>query len=156
YGLDTCRRGGEPSAPSGGAGDRSVGVDFRVDFRVLGPVEVVGAVDGRPVDIGHPRQRAVLAVLAVDAGRVVPVQQLVERWWGSAPPASARNVLSGHISRLRGVLPDLVQRRAAGYLLAADPDAVDLHRFRRLVAEARAAARPGAVELLDRALALWR
>ncbi|MFY1672723.1 AfsR/SARP family transcriptional regulator [Plantactinospora sp. WMMB334] len=107
--------------------------------------DVRARVDGRPVELGHARQRSVLAALLVDANRVVPADRLLDRVWGEERPRHARNALSGYVSRLRALLGTTgevgIVRRSAGYLLTVDPDAVDLHRFHRLLARARAAAR---------------
>jgi DNA-binding SARP family transcriptional activator len=110
-----------------------------MEVRLFGDVELLAA-DG-PVDVGTPRQRAVLAALAVDRGRPVPLATLVDRVWGEAPPEQARNVLYSHLSRIRRLVrqggdADLV-RRAAGYVLEIDVDAVDLHRFARLAEHGR-------------------
>ncbi|MGW3447150.1 AfsR/SARP family transcriptional regulator [Streptomyces sp. NPDC001076] len=120
-----------------------------------------------PADLGPPQRRAVLAALAVDVGRPVPVEALVDRVWGADPPAGARRALYAHVARIRrlaerldgsgeGRLP--VLRRAGGYQLDLDPDRVDLHRFQRLAATARDAALPGRTRAahLREALALWR
>ena len=124
-------------------------------FRVLGPVEA--EVDGQVVDLGHARQRCVLAALLVDANRTVSVDELLDRVWGERLPQRARNILSGYLSRLRqalGVAAEVtVVRGPAGYRLTADPMAVDLHRFRYLVAQARTS---GDDVLFAEALALWR
>jgi DNA-binding SARP family transcriptional activator len=128
---------------------------------VLGPVEVW--VDGRPVDAGHARQRAVLAVLALDTGRVVPIEVLIDRVWGEHPPRSVRNIVYGYVARLRalagsGADPAVtVSRRPGGYLLQAAPDQVDLTRFRLLVAQAADAGdEERARKLLGLGVALWR
>jgi DNA-binding SARP family transcriptional activator/tetratricopeptide (TPR) repeat protein len=136
-----------------------------VGFRLLGPVEVWAG--STRVQVGPPRQRAVLAALGVDAGRVVPVDVLVDRVWGPDPPLQVRRTLHTHITRVRRVVeqiaaagggPVRVVRRADGYALDVDPDRVDLLRFRRLAAEARRGERSDAerVGLLDEALGLWR
>jgi DNA-binding SARP family transcriptional activator/tetratricopeptide (TPR) repeat protein len=132
-----------------------------VEFRVLGPVEVWA--DGRSVAVGHARQRAVLAVLLLEAGRAVPAGVLIDRVWGEDPPGSVRNVLSGYVARLRALLagggdPGVsLSRRAGGYLLAAGPDQIDVRRFRGLVAEAAAAGDEGrAGAALGEAVGLWR
>ncbi|HZN73203.1 MAG TPA: winged helix-turn-helix domain-containing protein, partial [Micromonosporaceae bacterium] len=70
-----------------------------IEFRVLGPVEVVLA--DQVVPGWRPQQRAVLAALVVDVGRVVPVGVLVDRVWGSAPPRHADRILQSHLSRIR-------------------------------------------------------
>jgi DNA-binding SARP family transcriptional activator len=132
-----------------------------MEFGVLGPVEVW--LDGRTVDAGHARQRAVLAVLALEAGRAVPAEVLIDRVWGEDPPRSVRNVLYGYVTRLKALLAsgqDLgvtLSRRPGGYLLRAGPGQVDLGRFRSLVADAAAAGddeRAGAA--LGEAVGLWR
>ncbi|MFG2792774.1 BTAD domain-containing putative transcriptional regulator [Streptomyces sp. NPDC048419] len=130
-----------------------------------GPVEVL--VREAPIDLGPPQRRAVLAALAVDTGRPVPVEVLIDRIWGTDPPEGARRALYAHIARIRrlaerlddggdGRLP--VLRRSGGYQLDLDPDQVDLHRFQRLAAQARDSARPDRtrVALLREALGLWR
>ena len=114
-----------------------------MEFRILGPVEVRAA--GRLVDIGHARQRAVLAVLLLDLGRAVPAEQLIDRVWGGDPPSSVRNVLYGYVARLKRALAEAPEpgvalaRRGGGYWLEAEPDQVDACQFRRWVAEAGAA-----------------
>ncbi|WP_344071599.1 BTAD domain-containing putative transcriptional regulator [Streptomyces crystallinus] len=131
-----------------------------VEFGLLGSVEA--HVDGRPVDLGHARQRCVLAALLVDVDRVVPADRLVERVW--TDPASlrrARDTLYGYVSRLRRALADVegvdITRRSGGYVLGVGRAVVDLHRFRDLVGRARAADRDDrTADLFDRALALWR
>ncbi|KDN18738.1 hypothetical protein DV20_29550 [Amycolatopsis rifamycinica] len=99
-------------------------------------------VAGQPLDVGTPRRQAVLAALAVDAGRPVPIETLIDRVWGENPPEEARNVLYSHLSRIRRLLdrvteltgiPAAVTRKTAGYVLEIDPDVVDLHRFAHLV-----------------------
>ncbi|MGW0708115.1 AfsR/SARP family transcriptional regulator [Streptomyces sp. NPDC002643] len=76
-------------------------------FGVLGVVEVWydgGSRAGKPLDVGHARQRRVLAALLVDAGRVVPSDALVERVWGERAPRRGREALYGYMSRLRQAL----------------------------------------------------
>lgn len=126
-----------------------------VEFGLLGDVEV--RVDGRVVDVGHARQRCVLAALLVDANRLVPVDALVDRVWGERVPHRARNAVAGYVSRLRQVLPAGVRitGRQGAYVLSVDPLSVDLHRFHRLVERARAEPEQ-AVVLLTEALGLWR
>jgi DNA-binding SARP family transcriptional activator len=122
-----------------------------VEFRLLGPVEVW--IGGRSVDAGQPRQRAVLAALLVDAGRVVSVDTLIERVWGPAVPEKARPTLRTHLSRIRRLLEQAgaaLSRVPGGYLLRVDPDHIDLHLFRRL------AAAENPVGSLRSALGLWR
>ncbi|MEO6086626.1 MAG: BTAD domain-containing putative transcriptional regulator [Umezawaea sp.] len=127
--------------------------------RLLG--EVAADVDGRPIDLGPPRQRSVLAALAVEAGRVVPVARLVERVWGEDVPQRTRSTLHSYLSRLRLALADAsgvaVVRRSGGYALVVEEQVVDLHRFRELRDRARAAVDDAQAERsLGEALRLWR
>ncbi len=137
-------------------------VGSMVDLRVLGPVEIW--IDGRRVNAGPPQQRCVLAALLVDAGRVVTTESLIDRVWDEAPVAARRNT-QALVARLRRILeqastPSAVVRvegRGGGYVLEADPDWVDVLRFRRMVEQARGADHDATrVALLDQALGLWR
>ncbi|MFF4505789.1 BTAD domain-containing putative transcriptional regulator [Streptomyces sp. NPDC001401] len=143
--------------------ERGVGAVLRLCLS--GPVEVL--VREAPVDLGPPQRRAVLAALAVDAGRPVPVEVLIDRIWGADPPEGARRSLYAHVARIRrlakrledmgdGRLP--VLRRSGGYQLDLDPDRIDLHRFHRLAAQARDGTQPDRTRaaLLREALDLWR
>ncbi len=130
-----------------------------LELRLLGPVEA--RVDGRPVPLGTRKQRLVLAILALEANRQVPMERLVDLVWPDGPPRTATHAVRVCVSGLRAVLAgagagvDIVTR-GTGYLLAADPSTVDAHRFRSLLSQARDA--PGdadRVALLDGALALW-
>ncbi|MEU6849347.1 BTAD domain-containing putative transcriptional regulator [Actinacidiphila alni] len=128
-------------------------------FGILGATRVVGA-DGGEVALGGPRRRALLALLLLDADRVVTAERLIDGLYGDEPPAGVGNAVQSQVSRLRQVLPVPLEGHPAGYRLAVDPDQVDAHRFRRLSTEGRAALvanDPGkAEELLREALALWR
>jgi tetratricopeptide (TPR) repeat protein len=137
-----------------------------LEIRLLGAVEVWTG-DGRFAGLGTVQQRAVLAALAVDAGRPVMLQTLVERVWDEAPPVGTRPALYAHISRIRQALHQAeaaerhsagLTRRAGGYVLEVGPDQVDLHRFRRLttVAGDRDRSDVERVGLLSEALGLWR
>lgn len=128
---------------------------------MLGPVEV--RAGGKRLAGGRPQQAVVLAALAVDAGRLVPVESLIGRVWGSAAPPRARQLLQTHINRIRRLLGQatddvLVARRGDGYVLELPPERVDLHRFGRLVERAAAPEHSDAerVGLLREALGLWR
>lgn len=125
-----------------------------MEFRVFGAVEAV--VDGVRLDLGHTRQRCVLAALLVDLNRPVPTERLIDRVWGDRPPLRADGVLRTYISRLRRALgPATIGRRAGGYLLDAESDDVDLHRFRDLTARARRLDDTAhALKLVEEALAL--
>ncbi|MEU0878289.1 tetratricopeptide repeat protein [Lentzea sp. NPDC005914] len=136
--------------------------DAALAFRLLGAVEM--SVAGRPVELGPPQQRTVLACLAIEAGRPVSLQTLATRLWGDEQPAGARTSLYAHLARIRqavelgaadaGAKVGLV-RRTGGYVLDVDRDWVDLHRFRRL-ARAPAQTEAERVASLQAALDLWR
>ncbi|WP_328707918.1 AfsR/SARP family transcriptional regulator [Streptomyces mesophilus] len=113
--------------------------------------------DTGAVDLGSARQRSVLAALLADAGRPVAVEQLVDRVWGEAPPRRATDTLYSYVSRLRRLLPGVIDRGPGGYALGVDAAAIDLHRFHGLVRRARRtddATRAAA--LFREALELWR
>ncbi|HEV7710187.1 MAG TPA: BTAD domain-containing putative transcriptional regulator [Asanoa sp.] len=128
-----------------------------VAFRVLGDVGL--EIDGCTVDIGHVRQQHVLVALLIDANRPVPLDHLLDRVWGENPPQRARGTLHSYLSRLRGAMANAdgadIRRSPAGYLLAVDPMAVDLHRFRLLVERARVSDDGDAAGLFAEALASW-
>ena len=131
-----------------------------MEFRLLGPVEIRAA--GRLLDAGHGRQRAVLAVLLLELGKVVPAEVLIERVWDQDPPNSVRSVLYRYVARLKAVLAAAadagvsLSRRADGYQLRADLERLDVFRFRALAAHAAAARDDSrAAGLLGDALGLW-
>ncbi|SDR51631.1 DNA-binding transcriptional activator of the SARP family [Streptomyces sp. KS_16] len=131
-----------------------------VRYGILGTTQA-DRPDGTPVAIGGPRLRALLAALALRPGRALSPDVLISDIWGLDPPADAGGALQALVGRLRRALGHAAVASAdGGYLLCAEPDAVDLHRFERLAAEggrALTAADPaGAAALLDDALALWR
>src|SRR4051794_10836068 len=134
-------------------------------FGILGPVEVWDG--GRPVAVGGPQQRAVLALLLVHAGRVVSTARLTDQLWGERPPPTARNLLQGCVAELRRTLRRAggatLATRPPGYVLEVEPGELDLDRFENLVSAAgaysardSAAALARAGTLLADALALWR
>ncbi|WP_143626466.1 AfsR/SARP family transcriptional regulator, partial [Streptomyces viridosporus] len=130
-----------------------------VRYRILGTTQALGP-DGGAVPVGGARLRALLTVLALRAGRTVPVPLLVDEVWGGEPPADATGALQALVGRLRRVLgADAVASVDGGYRLTAAPDDVDLHRFERLAGEGLRALADGdpakAGALLDDALALW-
>ncbi|WP_345443237.1 BTAD domain-containing putative transcriptional regulator [Actinoallomurus vinaceus] len=134
-------------------------------FGILGPLEV-RASEGAAVAVGGPRVRALLALLLLDAGRVVTAERLIDALYGEDPPAGAANALQSQVSRLRRGLRaadgsgDLVEFHPAGYRLAIDPDDVDALRFERLARDGRRALvagdHAGAAALLREGLDLWR
>lgn len=132
--------------------------------RLLGSLEYRTA-EGEAVELGQARQRGIFAMLAVSANDVVMTSELIDWTWGSEPPRSARNMVHSYISRLRGALEspgdgpdDGVRRRHGGYVLQIDPHAIDLHRFRQVVAAARAGSADtrASVLLFREALGIWR
>ncbi|MFH8754120.1 BTAD domain-containing putative transcriptional regulator [Streptomyces atroolivaceus] len=129
-------------------------------YGILGTTRALRA-DGTAVALGGARLRALLTVLALRPGRTVPAGVLVDEVWDGDPPADAPGALQALVGRLRRALGrDAVESASDGYRLAADPDAVDLHRFERLTGEGTRALEDGdaakAVTVLDDALALWR
>src|SRR5262245_12641643 len=126
-----------------------------LEFRILGPLEVW---DGeRALELGAPRQRALLALLAIHVGEVVPSERLITYLWGESPPPTATTSLQNTVSQLRKVLgADAVATRSPGYSLKAEPDAVDARRFEQLVLEARSAEPERRAGLVAEALRLWR
>jgi predicted ATPase/DNA-binding SARP family transcriptional activator len=131
----------------------------RYQFRLLGPFEVVR--DGAAIELPGGRARALLAILAVAAGRRVTTAQLIDELWGDEPPRTAKAALQGYVSQLRRWLGgEILVTYSGGYRLEVDAGALDLARFETLVAEARELAGEsnpaGAAERLRQALSLWR
>src|SRR6266700_6223266 len=130
-----------------------------VEFLVLGSVDV--RTDGRPLALGGPKQRALLALLLLNANGVVSRDQLIDALWGERAPASAQRSLDTYVSRLRTLLGgDRIERHSPGYRLRVEPGELDLERFETLLEQGRAASAardPAAArELLHAALDLWR
>ena len=128
---------------------------------VLGELTVVR--DGRAVVVTGPGRRALLGLLAANAGHVVTIGRIVEGLWGEAPPASAVKVVQTHVSQLRRALePDrdgdwqVLVTRPSGYVLMAGPDGVDATRFEAAVRAASQLPDVDAIEPLREALSLWR
>ncbi len=137
-----------------------------MQFRILGPLQVEH--EGRPLDLGRPKQRALLALLLVHAGHLVSTDRIVEDLWHGDPPTDASAAVQVQVSRLRQVLAaggtdggsPLLESRKPGYVLHVGGDDLDAARFERLVDDGRRAtadARPeAAAARLTEALALWR
>jgi predicted ATPase/DNA-binding SARP family transcriptional activator len=128
-----------------------------LEIQLLGPFEVF--VDGRPAEVTGPKRHGLLALLALRAGRMVSVDELVDALWGARTPAVPRNALQHHVSRLRTALSqESIAAGPDGYALAGAT--VDALRFEELLVKARGAVRAGDAEtaagLIARALALWR
>jgi predicted ATPase/DNA-binding SARP family transcriptional activator len=127
-----------------------------VRIGILGPLDVRDEA-ARPIEISGPRLRALLIRLAVDAGRTVSAERLIDDLWADAPPASAANALQALVSRLRGAGGHAVESQPGGYRLAVDPGQVDAVAFERLMAAARAESDPASrAATLREALGLWR
>ncbi len=130
---------------------------------VLG--QLVATRDGSALELGGPRQRAVLALLVLARGDVVPADRLVDALWGGATPPSATSALQAYVSHLRKAMePDrgprdrqsVLARQGPGYALRVDGEAVDAWRFERLLREADGADPGAAQSMLEQALRLWR
>jgi DNA-binding SARP family transcriptional activator/Flp pilus assembly protein TadD len=134
----------------------------KLEFCLLGPLVVRCGGVALPVPRG--RQRAVLAVLLLNAGRVVSVGEMAETLWGPSPLPSASVTVRNYVKRLRRVLGDADQARiltrSPGYVIRVDPGELDVARFEVLLEDARSAARAGyweaAADQARAALALWR
>jgi DNA-binding SARP family transcriptional activator/pimeloyl-ACP methyl ester carboxylesterase len=130
-----------------------------MEFLLLGPLEVRDG-DGA-AKVGGAKQRALLALLLLDLGRVVAAERLIDELWGEPAPSSARKMVHVHVSNLRKALgAEVLRTHAAGYSIEVDAAALDVERFEHLAAEGRAALATGdpavASERLGAALSLWR
>ncbi len=134
-----------------------------MEYRLFGPLEVVS--NGTRVDLGPPKQRALLAVLLLHADEIVPTDRLIEEVWGDHRPRTAAHSVQLYVSDLRKALEPLaggpvIETRPPGYVLRVEPADVDLRRFDRLVAEADRARSvgdvAGAASMLEDALRLCR
>ena len=137
---------------AGGAGTPEL------EVRLLGPIEVVR--DGAVAPLGGPKPRTLLAVLALELGRSVSVDRIVEALWPGEPPETSAHAVQVYVSQLRKLLGPVITTRTAGYQLEVEHDRVDAQRFSRLAQEGRTALEggdPAAAEAaLREALALWR
>lgn len=130
-----------------------------VEYRILGPLEVIGP--GGPIEIGSARQRAILAVLALHAGETISSDRLIEEVWGDNPPPGAHHTLGVHVSGLRRTIgTDRVETHPNGYRLRSEGSDIDLRRFEALLSEASRALDEGdphaAAARFAAGLALWR
>ena len=130
-----------------------------MEFKVLGPLEVIGP--GGRIKIGSGQQRAILALLVLHVGETVSTDHLIDEVWGDDPPTSAQHAIGVHVSRLRRALGvDCIESQPRGYRLRAAGSVVDLGRFEALIAEASRAFAVGdpqaAADALAAGLALWR
>ena len=133
-----------------------------IKFRLLGSLRVDS--QNGSIDLGPPKQRAVLAVLILNANEVVPIERIVGLVWGEEPPRTAYHSVQLYVSDLRkafanGAPSNLLETRPPGYVLNTPPDSIDVQVFERLVRDGLAAVRTGDVvrgrPMLERALDLW-
>lgn len=133
-----------------------------LEFRILGPLEVVGT---SPVFIRARKQRILLASLLLRANQVVPTERLIEELWAGDGPADARRTLQVHVARLRRALEDgyaghVIRTLPDGYLIEVSPECLDLIRFQDLITRSRSVRQQNDLEgeatLLAEALLLWR
>ncbi len=134
-----------------------------MEFRILGSLAAVA--DGSVADLGSPKQRALLAILLLHVGDIVPVDRLIDLLWGEDAPRTAAHSIQIYISSLRHALApiragELIVTRPPGYVLDADRESVDAWRFERLARDGARLLEHGELEggraALREALALWR
>ncbi|HEX6969748.1 MAG TPA: BTAD domain-containing putative transcriptional regulator [Micromonosporaceae bacterium] len=133
-----------------------------MELRLLGPPELI--VAGHPVDLGGPRQRTVLSLLALNANRVTPVDRLLDAIWDDDPPSTARGQIQICVSALRKLLAGAgsatIRTQPPGYVLVLEPGQLDIDVFQARVTAGREHAAADrlveAVAELRAALALWR
>jgi DNA-binding SARP family transcriptional activator/tetratricopeptide (TPR) repeat protein len=127
-------------------------------IQLLGPVQLFDGDD--PVPIGGPGVRGLLALLALQPGKVVALDEIIDALWGHDPPATARTIVHGNVSHLRRILRDVegpsILTTPPGYRLVVEPDRIDVHRARTLLDRASVATPETAAALLAEALALWQ
>jgi DNA-binding SARP family transcriptional activator/Tfp pilus assembly protein PilF len=134
----------------------------RMYFGVLGPLLVMR--DGKVLPLARPKERTLLVILLLNAGRVVTVDELAEGMWDSAPPPSAAVAIRNHVKRLRQALGDGARARIStgpnGYRIDVEPDELDVSQFEKLLAAAREAELgsmwTASARHARQALALWR
>ena len=153
----------DPAAPYRDLRGDAVERSSRLRINLLG--ELTATYDGRPLDLGGRRQRAVLARLLVAGGDTVPAETLADAVWGDRVPSDANGALQSYVSHLRrGLQPDVparartevLVRQGPGYALRQPDDGVDAWWFERLLRQAEDQRAADAVPLLNEALALWR
>src|SRR6266516_3435840 len=116
-----------------------------MEFRILGPLEVVG--EHGPVTLHRGKEQALLTFMLLHANELLPSERLIDELWDGRPPATAPKILQNAVSQLRKALGNgRLETRPPGYVFHLQPEELDLHRFERLAREGSPAA----------ALALWR
>jgi DNA-binding SARP family transcriptional activator/WD40 repeat protein len=147
---------------AGGVSVGSRNANDVVRVLVLGPLVVEH--DGRALHVAGSHRRRLLAILASRAGRVVPVDVIIDALWGDDPPPTATRTIQSHVARLRrsfcAVDAAMIETAGGGYRLAVDASAIDANVFERMAEHGRrlldAGEFAGAVTVLTEALALWR
>lgn len=135
-------------------------LDRKARVRLLGPVQLLAG--SRVVPVGGPAVRGLLALLALEANRVVGVEEIIDALWAHDPPATARTIVHGNVSHLRRVLRTLDDESAQiltappGYQLSVDPQQIDVHRARMLLDRAATVEPERRAELLSEAYSLWQ
>src|SRR3954449_4915755 len=125
------------------------------EFRILGPLEV--SDETGPLLLGGLKQRAVLAMLLLEPGRIASIDRLIDALWGEEPPRTATTSLQNFISQLRKTLgAEVLETKAPGYRLRIRPGELDLDRFRVIVESARGADPQTRAEKLRHGPALWQ
>ncbi len=126
-----------------------------LELRILGPLEV--SDETGHVALGGPKQRGLLAILVLEAGRVVATDRLIDLLWGEDAPKSATASLQNSVGRLRRALgSDVLATRAPGYVLNVGPDQIDACLFESAIVDARRLPPAERRDRLHAALALWR
>jgi YVTN family beta-propeller protein len=132
-----------------------------MDFRLLGPLEVVG--ENGAADVGTGKRAALLTCLLINANEVVSVERLIDELWGEHPPATAAKSVQVYVSQLRKALQangDVLMTHGGGYVLRLEVDELDIKRFERALTDAQGLLDDGNAEGAARAtreaLALWR
>ncbi|QWF78973.1 AfsR/SARP family transcriptional regulator [Amycolatopsis sp. CA-230715] len=131
-----------------------------VEFCLLGNIEA--RLDGESINVGYAQLRSILALLLIDVNRIVAVDRLVDRVWGSRRlPRRPRAAVQHGVTQLRNALAPVpgvaIMWQDNGYRITAEPETVDLHRFQQLIARAHTTRDDRRVAaLFDEALRLWR
>jgi DNA-binding SARP family transcriptional activator len=124
-------------------------------FRLLGPLELDD--EGRAIEIRRPKHRALLAVLLLNANRVVSTDSLIDALWEEHIPDTATKALQVHVSFLRRLLDATrLETRSPGYLLHVADSEYDVHELEALVRRARTENPTRACVTWQRARSLWR
>ena len=134
-----------------------------IEYSILGPLEV--STEGRPASLGGVKQRALLAILLLNANQLVSLDRLIDELWGEQPPPNASDLVDMYISQLRKVLGrrgrrDVLVTQQPGYLIRVGENELDAFRFSALCKDGHQALANGEPAIasvkLREALSLWR